>query len=148
MLKKFKWHACRHIAMTISVFKGAYAQLKIKSVSVTRWRVTCCCKASFAFSRVESELFSLCLVPMCPITIQASFHPLSQPFDLFLSACVRVFVCRSSSPCCCSVGGFHQSKRLWHRQLVSILPRLPACSCALITTQFGCLRLIAASSSH
>lgn len=37
------------------------------------------------------------------------------PLFVFLS----VFVCRSSSPSCSSVGGFHQSKRLRHGQLVS-----------------------------
>lgn len=33
-----------------------------------------------------------------------------------------MFVCRSSSPSCSGVGGFHQSKRLWHGQLVSVPP--------------------------
>ena len=81
----------------------------------------------------------------------ASSSPLGFPFiplSGFWSFFLPLFVCRSSSPRCRSVGGFHQSKRVRHSQLVSSASGPPALSDMLITNQIGYHRLIQASSIH
>lgn len=58
-------------------------------------------------------------------------HASSSPLRLSFIFCLTLLiflpmsVCRSSSPCCSSVSGFHQSERLRHSQLVSIASRPP-----------------------
>lgn len=52
---------------------------------------------------------------------------------------------RSSGPRCSSVGGFHQSKRLRHSQLVSIAYIPPASSFTLTAARFGYHHLIPVS---
>lgn len=94
----------------------AYLQ-RTQPVSVT-YLAHYCMAALHLNGKSRMELFSLenLIWPSCFLVhIKAPFNPLSRPLLIFLS----LLICRSSSPCCSSVGGFHQGKRLRHTQLVS-----------------------------
>lgn len=89
------------------------------TVSVTYAYLTRYCMAALHLNgKSRMELFSPenLIWPSCfLVPIKAPFNPLSRPLLIFFS----LLHCRSSSPRCSSVGGFHQGKRLRHRQLVS-----------------------------